>query len=138
MIRFSKMSAEEVEEEEIEQGLIEWDWLGEDSPMMSESSEACWVLDRLCESLERYMRKQNHKIEEEGQDRVRRRRRRRRRRRGSRRYSHEVGEEHGGHGGRGHGHGMRGRGEKAHEQQQQQQQHHHPIDEVDHVEKKAK
>lgn len=51
------MAAEAVKEEQ-EQGLIEWDWLGEDRPMISESSEAAYLLGRLGESLERYMRKQ--------------------------------------------------------------------------------
>ena len=39
-----------------EEGLIEWDWIGEDSPMMSKSSEAEFVLDRLCESMRRYLK----------------------------------------------------------------------------------
>jgi len=36
-------------------GLVDWDWIGETSPMMSDHSECEWVLDRLCESLDRYM-----------------------------------------------------------------------------------
>ncbi|KAL8955044.1 MAG: hypothetical protein Q9183_006816, partial [Haloplaca sp. 2 TL-2023] len=43
LIRFSRMSAEEEEE----QGLIDWDWIGENSPLMAEKSEAEWLLDRL-------------------------------------------------------------------------------------------
>jgi hypothetical protein len=58
LIRFSVHNQEEVEEEEEEQGIIEWDWIGEDSPMLSEITESEWILDRLCESLNRYMRKQ--------------------------------------------------------------------------------
>ncbi len=58
LIRFSRMRKSELEEEEEELGLIEWDWIGEDSPMLAQSSESEWVLDRLCESLDRYMRKQ--------------------------------------------------------------------------------
>ena len=58
LIRFSRMSKEELDEEEEEQGLLDWDWIGEDSPMLAEETEAEWVLDRLCESLDRYMRKQ--------------------------------------------------------------------------------
>jgi potassium channel subfamily K, other eukaryote len=58
LIRFSAKSKEEVEEEELEEGLINWDWIGEDSPMLSDMTEAEWVLDRLCESLNRYTRKQ--------------------------------------------------------------------------------
>ena len=57
LIRFSRYSKEELGEEEEEEGLIEWDWIGEDSPMLAQKSESEWVLDRLCESLNRYMRK---------------------------------------------------------------------------------
>ncbi|MCJ1278339.1 Potassium channel [Puttea exsequens] len=57
LIRFSRMSKEQVEEEEEEEGIVEWDWIGEDSPMLAEGTESEWVLDRLCESLNRYMRK---------------------------------------------------------------------------------
>jgi potassium channel subfamily K len=58
LIRFSSKSAEEVEEDEEEEGLVEWDWIGEDSPMLADVSESEWILDRLCESLNRYTRKQ--------------------------------------------------------------------------------
>ncbi|CAF9941181.1 MAG: Potassium channel [Alectoria fallacina] len=58
LIRFSRLSKEEIEEAEEEQGIVEWDWIGEDSPMIADSTESEWVLDRLCESLNRYMRKQ--------------------------------------------------------------------------------
>ncbi|KAI9811837.1 MAG: Potassium channel [Pycnora praestabilis] len=60
LIRFSALKEGEVQEEEDEEGLVEWDWIGEDSPMMSVGSggESSWVLDRLCESLNRYMRSQ--------------------------------------------------------------------------------
>ena len=57
LIRFSSYSKEELGEEEEEEGLIEWDWIGEDSPMLARQSESEWLLDRLCESLNRYMRK---------------------------------------------------------------------------------
>lgn len=58
LIRFtSQGDVEEVEREEREQGLIEWDWIGEDSPMMARESEAEFVLDRLCESMGRYIRR---------------------------------------------------------------------------------
>ncbi|KAK4541810.1 hypothetical protein LTR36_007342 [Oleoguttula mirabilis] len=56
LIRFSAKSEEEREAEDEEEGLIEWDWIGEDSPMMSKGSEAEFVLDRLCESMNRYIR----------------------------------------------------------------------------------
>ena len=58
LIRFSRCSKEELEDEEEDEGLIDWDWIGEQSPMMAEQCESEWVLDRLCESLNRYMRKQ--------------------------------------------------------------------------------
>ena len=58
LIRFSRLSKEEVEQVEEEQGIVEWDWIGDDSPMLADSTESQWVLDRLCESLNRYMLKQ--------------------------------------------------------------------------------
>ena len=59
LIRFSSSkNAGEVEEEEEEEGLIEWDWIGENSPMLADLTESEWLLDRLTESLERYMRRQ--------------------------------------------------------------------------------
>lgn len=61
LIKFSAESGSDLEREEEEQGLIEWDWIGEDSPMLSEKGEPQWVLDRLCESLNRYTRRQARK-----------------------------------------------------------------------------
>jgi len=58
LIRFSRFNPEEMEAEEEDEGLVEWDWIGEKSPMMAEQSESEWVLDRLCESLGRYIRRQ--------------------------------------------------------------------------------
>lgn len=40
-------------ETENEEGLVNWDWIGNDSPMMSGLSESEWLLERLCESLVR-------------------------------------------------------------------------------------
>ena len=63
LIRFtSKRGREELDDEE-EDGLIDWDWIGEDSPMMAGQSEAEFVLDRLCESMTRYIRGQTPKHE---------------------------------------------------------------------------
>ena len=56
LIRFSRIADLEAEEEEL--GIVEWDWIGENSPMLAEQSESEWILDRLIESLDRYMRKQ--------------------------------------------------------------------------------
>ncbi|KAI5921658.1 hypothetical protein F4810DRAFT_712276 [Camillea tinctor] len=58
LIRFSSGAGRDaVEIREEEEGLVEWDWIGEDSPMLSDSTESEWVLDRLCESLNRYTRR---------------------------------------------------------------------------------
>lgn len=40
------------------EGVVGWDWIGEDSPLLANITEAEWVLDRLCESLDRYTRRQ--------------------------------------------------------------------------------
>lgn len=59
LIRFTNPNAEqqgpEIKIDENEWGLIEWDWMGENSPMMAEQTESEWVLNRLTESLLRYM-----------------------------------------------------------------------------------
>lgn len=65
LIRFSAGSGA-TEEDEEEEGLIEWDWIGEDSPMMRQETEAEFVLDRLCESMGRYIRRLTPAVEEEG------------------------------------------------------------------------
>lgn len=62
LIRFSTRSKDEVEALEEEEGLVEWDWIGEDSPMLADETESQWILDRLCESLNRYMRKLAAKV----------------------------------------------------------------------------
>lgn len=58
LIRFSAVGgpAEALKEEE-DEGLIEWDWLAENSPMMAQENEAEFVLERLCESLVRYLKR---------------------------------------------------------------------------------
>lgn len=66
LIRFTSESPEEAREEEEEKGMIEWDWIGEDSPMMSGQSEPEFVLDRLCESLTRYMRRNQREMKKHG------------------------------------------------------------------------
>ncbi|GAM39499.1 ion channel [Talaromyces pinophilus] len=59
LIRFTNpnttQQGAEIELDENEWGLIEWDWMGENSPMMAEQTESEWVLNRLTESLLRYM-----------------------------------------------------------------------------------
>lgn len=54
LIRFTAESRRQMKHEEQQEGLIEWDWIGEDSPMLSDMSEPEWVLDRLIESLNRW------------------------------------------------------------------------------------
>ncbi|KAF2842623.1 voltage-gated potassium channel [Patellaria atrata CBS 101060] len=48
---------EDEQTEDEDEDLIEWDWIGENSPMMARKSEPEFVLDRLCESLVRYISK---------------------------------------------------------------------------------
>lgn len=62
LIRFTSESAEEAREEEEEKGMVEWDWIGEDSPMMSGQSEPEFVLQRLCESLTRYVKRNQREM----------------------------------------------------------------------------
>ncbi|KAK3687265.1 hypothetical protein B0T22DRAFT_438915 [Podospora appendiculata] len=66
LIRFSRPTTHSEEdkteeegerEEDEEEGLVEWDWIGDNSPMLADVAEAEWVLDRLCESLARYMQR---------------------------------------------------------------------------------
>lgn len=62
LIRFtSKRPGSPVTFEEDEDGIIQWDWIGENSPMMAGKSEPEFVLDRLCESMSRYARSQASK-----------------------------------------------------------------------------
>ena len=64
LIRFTKIDKEDLDEEEEDLGLVEWDWLGEDSPMLTDKSESEWILDRLCESLNRYMMKHHCSVKQ--------------------------------------------------------------------------
>ncbi|CAI7670770.1 unnamed protein product [Penicillium crustosum] len=48
-------SEEGIAADEDEYGLLNWDWIGENSPMLAKQTEPEWVLDRLCESLIRYV-----------------------------------------------------------------------------------
>lgn len=57
LIRFTKMDLSQLEQDEDLEGVVEWDWLDENSPMLSDQSEAEWILDRLCESQLRWLRK---------------------------------------------------------------------------------
>jgi potassium channel subfamily K len=53
----SEVTSEPTEDE---YGLLNWDWIGENSPMLAKQSEPEWVLDRLCESLIRYVSTQEN------------------------------------------------------------------------------
>ena len=58
LIRFTRTgAAKALEHDEETEGIVQWDWLSENSPLLSEQSEAEWVLDRLCESLLRLLKK---------------------------------------------------------------------------------
>ena len=56
LIKCTSRADDEDSLEEDERSLIEWDWIGEDSPMMARSSEPEFVLERLCESVSRFAR----------------------------------------------------------------------------------
>ena len=57
LIKFTKPDVKSLEHDEEAEGIVDWDWLEETSPLLSEQSEAEWVLDRLCESLLRLLKK---------------------------------------------------------------------------------
>lgn len=66
LIRFSRMNQEELAETEEDEGIVDWDWIGDDSPMLADQTESEWILDRLTESLSRFMRKQDKRLDHEG------------------------------------------------------------------------
>ncbi|PYH91463.1 ion channel [Aspergillus ellipticus CBS 707.79] len=55
LIRFTDPSPDGVVLHEDEYGVLNWDWIGETSPMLASQTEPEWVLHRLCESLIRYI-----------------------------------------------------------------------------------
>ena len=55
LIRFTRLNKEDLVDVEEDLGMVEWDWIGEDSPMLAHKTESEWMLDRLCESLNRYL-----------------------------------------------------------------------------------
>lgn len=57
LIRFTVDERQDDDEQEDQRDMVEWDWIGQDSPMMANTSEAEFALDRLCESLSRYVRR---------------------------------------------------------------------------------
>ena len=57
LIRFSAVGGPGEALKEAEEGMIEWDWIGEDSPMMAQGTETQFILERLVESLVRYLKR---------------------------------------------------------------------------------
>jgi hypothetical protein len=57
LIRFTKGGLDQLEYDEETDGVVDWDWLEDSSPMLSQQSESEWILDRLCESLLRLLKK---------------------------------------------------------------------------------
>lgn len=69
LIRFTdpnRLRTRDPEFDENEWGVIEWDWIGENSPMLAEQTEPEWVLDRLTESLIRYMSRNDIELDDKG------------------------------------------------------------------------
>lgn len=76
LLRLSGKRTQEHERGEDEKdddgGFFEWDWIGEDSPLISDMSESQWVLDRLCEALVRVeVGKGKQKRERKGKEKMR-------------------------------------------------------------------
>jgi hypothetical protein len=57
LIKFSQVGMSGLEYDEETDGVVEWDWLEESSPMLSGQTESEWILDRLCESLLRLLKR---------------------------------------------------------------------------------
>jgi len=67
LILFSQHTIDEIEllkSSHLQPGedIVEWDWIGDNSPMLADITEAEWVLHRLCESLSRYSRRQTGNV----------------------------------------------------------------------------
>lgn len=68
LVRFTKLDrkiadspnpAVQLEYDEALDGIIEWDWLDKNSPMISEQTETEWLMDRLLESLLRLFKRKD-------------------------------------------------------------------------------
>ncbi|KIW14079.1 hypothetical protein PV08_06860 [Exophiala spinifera] len=57
LIRFTRNGLEQLQFDEETDGVVDWDWLEESSPMLSGQTESEWILDRLCESLLRLLKR---------------------------------------------------------------------------------
>ncbi|KAI0482252.1 hypothetical protein GGR56DRAFT_663257 [Xylariaceae sp. FL0804] len=63
LIRFSTgVRKEDVQSFEEEGDIVQWDWIGDDSPMLADATESEWILDRLCESLNRYTERNSQRV----------------------------------------------------------------------------
>ena len=51
--RLDRTLGELLDDDDKDEGLVHWDWIGENSPMVSGIPESEWLLERLCESLVR-------------------------------------------------------------------------------------
>lgn len=56
MIHFTAEKEDDIGDDGVE-GMVDWDWIGDNSPMMARGSEAEFVLERLCESMNRYVQR---------------------------------------------------------------------------------
>jgi potassium channel subfamily K len=63
LIRFTGEPPGQALKEE-EEDVIQWDWLGDHSPMMANISEPEFVMEKLCESLARNMKRMEKKVAE--------------------------------------------------------------------------
>ncbi|KAE8393403.1 hypothetical protein BDV23DRAFT_149607 [Aspergillus alliaceus] len=61
MIRFTDPTPGDTVLYEDEYGILNWDWIGQSSPMLASQTEPEWVLDRLCESMIRFISTQAQK-----------------------------------------------------------------------------
>ena len=65
-----KADMQQAQTDDMEGGLRQWSWLGNRSPLMGDSEEAEWVLERLSMTLEKQLKKLSEgKAENESQDR---------------------------------------------------------------------
>jgi potassium channel subfamily K len=65
LLRYSSnhTCADDVRAEEEEEGLVDWDYLGEDSPLISGGGESEWLLHKLTEALVRVERRVERRVE---------------------------------------------------------------------------
>lgn len=55
LVRFTDNQRDEFVVDKDEQNILNWDWLGESSPLVAAQSEPEWVHGRFCDSLVRYL-----------------------------------------------------------------------------------